>query len=189
MSHDRSINSDHPSTRRAHPASDPLRPSTLAQELSLPVAGLAGLFGISPQAIYDRARSGVLKRTEEGRFPVVENTQLYIKELQEAAGRFGHGKKSEERARLTLAQAEFAELRVAKLKGELVPALEVERGWRDIFRQVRAGVLAAPSRIGARLGLPASEVEAIDRELRDVLENLAGGDSPLDEIPTDEKSR
>lgn len=79
-----------------------------------------------------------------------------------------------ERLRLLSAQADQAELKAAALRRELVPAAEVQREWAGILRQVRAGILAVPSRVRQLLpGLTAAEVEVIDAELRRVLEELA----------------
>ena len=56
-----------------------------------------------------------------------------------------------ERARLAKAQAELVETKAAKLRGELVPASEVEAEWSGVMRTVRAGMLAVPSRCAQRL--------------------------------------
>ncbi len=81
-----------------------------------------------------------------------------------------------ERLRLLKEQADHAALKNAALRRELVPAAEVEREWAGVLRQVRAGILAVPSRIRQILpGLTAAEVEAVDFELRRVLEEMAVG--------------
>jgi hypothetical protein len=64
-------------------------------------------------------------------------------------------------------------MKVAQAEGRLLDAAAVTAEWSDVLRQVRAGVLAAPTRIGARLGLSAADVEAVAAELRDVLATLA----------------
>ena len=64
-------------------------------------------------------------------------------------------------------------LRVAKKRGELVDAGEIEREWTDILRVVRSGMLAIPNRIGAQLPhLPCDDVAAIERDIRAVLTEL-----------------
>lgn len=79
-----------------------------------------------------------------------------------------------ERLRLLTAQADHAELKAAALRRDLVPAADVEREWGSVFRRVRAGVLAVPSRVRQLLpGLAGSDVEIIEAELRRVLEELA----------------
>ncbi|MFG1179940.1 DNA packaging protein [Xanthobacter versatilis] len=81
-----------------------------------------------------------------------------------------------ERLRLVKEQADHAALKNAALRREMVPAAEVEREWAGVLRQVRAGILAVPSRLRQLLpGLTPAEVEAIDAELRRVLEEMADG--------------
>jgi phage terminase Nu1 subunit (DNA packaging protein) len=65
-------------------------------------------------------------------------------------------------------------LEVNVRRGSLLDADAVAREWADVLRRVRAGVLAATSRIRARLvRLSATDAEVIDRELRDALAILA----------------
>lgn len=81
---------------------------------------------------------------------------------------------SSERVRLLREQADHAALKNAALRRELVPAAEVEREWSGILRQVRSGILAAPSRLRQLLPhLTADDVEQIDGELRRVPEEIA----------------
>jgi phage terminase Nu1 subunit (DNA packaging protein) len=61
----------------------------------------------------------------------------------------------------------------AAARGELLDAGAVEREWSDILRCVRAGMLAVPSRAGARLPhLTPHDVAEIDTEVRDVLTEI-----------------
>jgi phage terminase Nu1 subunit (DNA packaging protein) len=81
-----------------------------------------------------------------------------------------------ERARLAAAQADLAEQKLAHQRGALLDARTVRAEWSAILRGVRAGVLAAPSRVAARLPhLSAHDVATIDGELRAVLAELGEG--------------
>ncbi|MGE3583037.1 MAG: terminase small subunit [Hyphomonadaceae bacterium] len=74
------------------------------------------------------------------------------------------------RDRLNQAQAELAEIRAAKLRGELVPVAEIESAWAEIATDVRAALLAVPDRVGARLGdLTPAHIAVIDAEIRAAL--------------------
>ncbi|QGZ94881.1 hypothetical protein [Terricaulis silvestris] len=78
------------------------------------------------------------------------------------------------RQRLVLAQAEHAELKNRALKGELLSRGAVVAEWSAILREVRAGVLSAPSRIRSRLPhLTQHDVATIDEVLRAILTDLA----------------
>jgi phage terminase Nu1 subunit (DNA packaging protein) len=81
---------------------------------------------------------------------------------------------SASRARLAESQATLVELKAARLRGELLDAAEVEQQWAGVLRTVRAGMLAVPSRIGARLPhLTALDLDEIDREVRAALTEVA----------------
>lgn len=77
------------------------------------------------------------------------------------------------RQKLVLAQAQLAEIRAAKMRGELVPAADVEREWTAALADLRASLLALPSRVGAKLALSRETVAAIDSEIRVTLSALA----------------
>jgi phage terminase Nu1 subunit (DNA packaging protein) len=77
---------------------------------------------------------------------------------------------SKQRGRLAAAQARIAELKGRKLAGELVEASAVEAEWSNVLRMVRAGMLAVPSRVAARLPhLSKHDVAEIDQEIRTAL--------------------
>jgi phage terminase Nu1 subunit (DNA packaging protein) len=78
------------------------------------------------------------------------------------------------RQQLVLAQAEGQRIKNAKLKGELLDADEVEARWTAALLDVRAAILAVPSRFGARHGLSAAILADLDADLRDALASLAG---------------
>lgn len=79
-----------------------------------------------------------------------------------------------EKIRLANAQAVKVELQNAQARKELLPAKAVEAEWSAVLRDVRAGMLAVPSRVQQRLPhLSAHDVSEIDREIRDALAALA----------------
>jgi phage terminase Nu1 subunit (DNA packaging protein) len=86
-------------------------------------------------------------------------------------------KATEQRARLAKGQADLAELKVARLRGQLVDATALEAEWATTFRHVRAGMLAASSRCAQRLPhLTAHDVSEIDAEIRQVLTEIGTND-------------
>ena len=81
---------------------------------------------------------------------------------------------SSEKIRLARATAEKLETANLKAKGELAPLADVEKAWAGILRDVRAALLALPSRAASRLGhLTPHDVATLDREVRTVLEELS----------------
>ena len=75
-----------------------------------------------------------------------------------------------QRGRLAAAQANLAEIKARKMAGELVEAKAVEAEWINMLRTIRAGMLAVPSRVAARLPhLSKHDVSEIESEIRAAL--------------------
>jgi phage terminase Nu1 subunit (DNA packaging protein) len=81
------------------------------------------------------------------------------------------------RKRLAEAQAAKAEQQNAERAGRLVDAAAVEAEWSGVLRIVRPGMLAVPSRCGARLPhLSPHDVAQIDAEIRAALTELGSSE-------------
>lgn len=75
--------------------------------------------------------------------------------------------------------AETAELKLRRMRGELVEASEVERHLVDVFTRCRTKLLAIPSRARQQLPhLTAGDVGMIERLVREALEDLADEGAP-----------
>lgn len=79
---------------------------------------------------------------------------------------------ADERRRLVREQADREAHRNAVTRGELVAAADVKAEWESILTDVRAAMLAVPSRLPE---LDRAAVERMDREIRSALEALANG--------------
>lgn len=145
---------------------------------------MASLLGISRQAIGEQVRNGILKRSGRAQFDLAASIKAYCTHLREHAARAGrptaagNEELKAERLRLTKAQAEAQEAKNRLAAGEMVSADAVSREWQSILRDVRAAVLAVPSRYGATMPhLTANDVATLDREIRAALEGLADGNA------------
>lgn len=146
-------------------------------------SGMAALLGIGASQIRTKARDGILIRSGRGRYDVRASLARYLAQLRDAASRGGRQGQEEanrdlkaESIRVKRAQADAQELKNAASRGELLEATAVERQWASILRDVRAGLLAVPSRVGAKLPhLTAHDLAEIDREIRRSLERLSDG--------------
>ena len=145
---------------------------------------MAQLLGVTSNRVRTLARDGMLHRPVRGRYDVRASLKTYIGNLRDKASRMGPGAKSTpatselnaEKLRLARQQADKIEIQNAAARGELVKATEVERAWASVLRDVRAAMLAVPSRCGATLPhLTAHDIAEIDRETRNALEGLADG--------------
>ena len=135
---------------------------------------LAALLGISDRMVRELAKRGHVVKAKRGRYHLAASVAAYCAHLRGvAAGRGGDDQVATlttERARLAREQADAAALKNGALRGSLVPADKVEREWADVFRTVRAAILAIPSRVQQRLPhLGQADVSALDREIRDAL--------------------
>ena len=144
-------------------------------------ADLCDMWGITSGMMTQLVRRGIAVRIGHGAFDLAASTHNYMTHLRAvAAGRGGEDDQlrlTKERARLASEQADAQALKNAALRGELVKAEDVERAWGDVLRQVRARILAVPSRLRQSLPLAPTDAEMIDRELRDALQEIGNADS------------
>ena len=131
---------------------------------------LAILLGVVPRAVTEMARQDHVVRLSHGQYDLRKSIKAYCNHLR---GRASSESLTAERVRQTKEQADQLAFRNAKLKGELLSAVEVEQEWAGILRDVRAALLAIPTRIQQRVGtLTANDIAAIDREIRYTLTEL-----------------
>lgn len=143
-------------------------------------ADLSAWLGLAPARINALAREGRIPRRADGRFDLMPAVRGYVESLRLKSGASALAANPElnaEKIRLARANAEKVEAANARARGELAALSEVEREWAGILRDVRAALLALPSRAAARLGhLTPHDVATLDREVRAVLEELASDD-------------
>jgi phage terminase Nu1 subunit (DNA packaging protein) len=138
-------------------------------------AELGEWLGIAPNRIHALGRDGILPRVEGTSYPLRAAVVAYCDHARALArGKQVDAELAAEKLRLAKANAEKVETANAKLRGELIPAAEVEREWAAVLRGVRAAMLAVPSRVAQTSGhLTPHDIAAIDREVRDALEEAA----------------
>lgn len=140
---------------------------------------LADLLGVTSRQIRNLAADGVAKKAGPARYELRASVRAYAESLRAKASR-GRAKADDpelraERLRLAAAQAEKVELSNARTRGELLPAREVESAWAGVLREVRAGMLAVPSRASQSLPhLTSHDLAILDREIRDMLTEVSG---------------
>lgn len=84
------------------------------------------------------------------------------------------------RRRKETALADLREIEVRRRRGELLEAAEVGRDWQAMLRQVRAGLLAIPSRLRSKVPtLDARTMQILDAEIRRALTVLGNSESEL----------
>ncbi|MEI4486373.1 DNA packaging protein [Frigidibacter sp. MR17.14] len=138
---------------------------------------VAGWLGTTAPRINTLAREGRIPRRPDKLFDLRPAVRAYVADLKVSKGNSALANNPElnaEKIRLARATAEKLETANLKAKGELAPLADVEKAWAGVLRDVRAALLALPSRAASRLGhLTPHDVATIDREVRAVLEELA----------------
>lgn len=120
---------------------------------------LAGVLGVVVRTVNKLATDGLIPRAENHTFDLGASVQAYLA--------FKSRSNSADRERREKAEADLAEAKAAKVKGELVPAADAEATWTGICRDIRSGLLAVPSRVRARVpSLTSAEVSIMDSEIR-----------------------
>ena len=144
-------------------------------EDAISTAALADLLGASVAKVRELAREGLLQKTGIDRFDRRQAVRAYCQRLRELGRRGATDPEYlAEKTRLAREQADKIAVQNAAARGELLPAKAVEAEWSTILRDVRAAMLALPSRLQQRLGhLGPHDVQTIDREIRDALAEAA----------------
>ena len=147
---------------------------------ALTAAELGEWINLAAPRVNALAREGRIPRRTDGRFDLQPAIRGYVESLRLKSGGSALASNPElnaEKIRLAKANADKVETANAKARGELAPLPEVERAWAGILRDVRAALLALPSRAASRLGhLTQHDVQTLDQEVRAVLVELAEHD-------------
>ena len=128
---------------------------------------------MSQQQASDLESRGIIDRSHG-----IDSVRVsYIRHLREiAAGRGsedGEYDLTAERARLAKWQADEKELDVAVKRGELIPSDEVIQTWARLVVSAKASLLALSDRLQQMMTLSNDQRDAVDKEVRAVLEKLS----------------
>lgn len=141
---------------------------------------LCDLLGLSSGALADLKKRGIAVHLGHDAYDLKATVLAYVTHLRGIAAGWGTEEQAinltAERARLAREKADAQALRNATLRRDLVPAVEVGRAWGDVLRQVRARIMAVPSRLRQSLTLSAADADTIDREIRAALTELGHAD-------------
>ncbi|CAN7201878.1 hypothetical protein LJR030_000512 [Rhizobium sp. LjRoot30] len=141
---------------------------------------LAGLLGISTRRLGQLVSEGIAVKVDRGLFDAAATIQNMLAHASgKAAGASVELDLDRERARLAKEQADGQALKNQVTRGELLDAGDVERTWADACRRLRSEMLAVVGRVRAATTIEAADAAVIDREIRDALTALAGGEDDL----------
>lgn len=117
-----------------------------------PVGTIAKLLMLSERRVQQLTADGVIPRAERGRYEIAPAVQGYIKYLQDRAIT-GNGDidYATEKSRLTKAQADLAEIEVARSRGDVVGAEQLTRNLTNLFTEIRTNMRNIPGRVSSSL--------------------------------------
>lgn len=155
---------------------------------------MAKLLMVSERRVQQLAKEGVIPRADRGRYELVPTVQGYIKYLQDrCSGEAVAYDYAVEKARLTKAQADLAEIEVARARQDVVSLAQIGRNLQGLFTVVKTNIRNVPGRIVSSLvGLTDERriKSLLLAELDQVLETMAetdlGVEPSEDEAVSDE---
>lgn len=123
------------------------------EALSYSVSFIAKLLLVSERRVQQLAAEGVIQKAERGGYALAPSVQGYIKFLQERSLRSDQAPIDyhAEKARLTKAQADKAEIESAQMSGDVVNLEQVERSLSNLFAEIRTSIRNIPDRVVSSL--------------------------------------
>lgn len=141
---------------------------------TLTAAELGEWLGLTPNRVHALGRDGVLPRMDGKRYPLQSSVAAYCDHCRSLAkGKSTDAALAEEKIRLAREQADKIALQNAAARGELLDAQTVASEWGNIITDLRASLLAVPSRVASELGFGRKETVALDSEIRAAMEAIA----------------
>lgn len=143
-------------------------------------AQVANLCNLTARRVQQLAKDGVIPRAGRGRYPLVAAVRAYVRYLQEIVD--GRPRTPQDatlnaaRARKMNAEAELAELELARARGLMVTVPDYERALGAVLDRLVGRLRALPARL-THLG-EAVEVEA-EAEVEAIVTELHGMRDPV----------
>lgn len=146
-----------------------------------PVATIAKLLLLSDRRVQQLTKEGVIPKAERGRYELAPAVQGYIRFLQERSLRSDSSPIDYhmEKARLTKAQADSAEIEAAKARQDVASVKQIEKNLAGLFAEVRTNIRNIPDRVVSSLIGMTDEREfknILAREIDLALDALAESD-------------
>lgn len=169
------------------------KPETKPKAPTYPVAAIAKLLMLSDRRVQQLTKEGVIPKAERGRYELAPSVQGYIRFLQERSLRSDTSPIDyhAEKARLTKAQADTAEIELAKARADVVSVAQIERNLAGLFAQVQTNIRNVPDRVVSALIGMTDEREfkaVLLREIDQVLTALAESDVLVEPAEDDQEA-
>ncbi|WP_238372434.1 hypothetical protein [Heliomarina baculiformis] len=139
-------------------------------------ADLGSWLGLTSSRVNQLARDSIIPRVDVPggfAFPLKQSVQAYAEHLRNRSVRNSDPRLADEKLRVAAGQADKLDIQNQKARGELIPANAVRAEWLTIVADLRARLLAVPSRVAAKLSLDRPATAALDVELRRAMQALS----------------
>jgi len=139
-------------------------------------ADLGEWLGLTSSRVNQLARDSILPRVDAPggfAFPLKASVQAYAEHLRNRSVRSSDPRLADEKLRVAAGQADKLDIQNQKSRGELIPAATVRAEWLSVATDLRARLLAVPSRVAAKLSLDRPATAALDVELRRAMQALS----------------
>ncbi|GLK54339.1 phage terminase Nu1 subunit (DNA packaging protein) [Methylopila capsulata] len=135
---------------------------------------LADLLDLTPTRVQTLVRQGIIPQTSRGRYDRRDAVRAYSADMRKRAAGRGSANPEWTAAKTRAAEAQAVKLETANAlaRGDLLSAADVKAEWALILTDVRAAMLAVPSRLPE---LDRAAVARVDAEIRAALEGLSNG--------------
>lgn len=100
-----------------------------------------------------------MKKAERGYYWLKPSVQGYVQFLQDRAEHVTSDI-LDSKAKLTQAKAEEQQMKIQRLRGELVSVEEVTGAWSDVLRTLYSRMRSIPNKLARRIRLTRSDAEA-----------------------------
>lgn len=119
----------------------------MADPATHPLGTIAKLLDLSERRVQQLSREGVIPKAERGRYELVPAVRGYIHYLRDRSLDVGVVSIDVARQRKTAAEAELAEIELAKARADVASIEDVAKRWDAILSGVRARMLALPTKV------------------------------------------
>jgi hypothetical protein len=141
------------------------------------VETIAKICDLSVRRVQQLAKDGVMSKSENGRYPISAVTQ-YIQFLKDRNLSPQVISLDKVRARKTLADAEMAEIELAKTKGELIEVETVMKDFAEIIGAAKTKLLSIPIKLAPIVSVEDSTTAVkslLELEINEALHELSRG--------------
>ena len=132
---------------------------------------LARILDLSQRRVTDLVKLGLIPRPNGAGYDLATCVRGYIRFLRSKSGNL-----TDERARLTKAQATMMEVKLRAHEGELLDAGLIEQNWGNLLATFRTRLLTLPRKFGSHFSQETNAVvieTLLDDAIRQALQELA----------------